>query len=271
LDKEFFEKAYQAEYEEVKVEPTEVDNPQPVDKPVDKLEIVTPVTETKEVTELSKYNIDGEEYTIEQIKEWKLGNMRQADYSRKTQEVARQRKEMQDAVSLYEYIKKNPDVATALRDADYSDGAEQVTKPLTPEMQRVQELEYKLAEKELDETINRLKTKHSDFNEVEVMQECEKRQIYDLEFVYSAMKGSKESTQVDVEAIKKEAIEEAKKQLMAELQANTDSTTTIISSEGGQAIVTSPGDTLTVEEKRFCEKRGFDINEYAQWKTIGAK
>lgn len=271
MDKEFFEQAYKAEYEEVTVEPTEVDNPQPVDNPVDKdgVQVVEPKVE--EVTEVQKYNIDGEDYTAEQIKEWKLGNMRQADYTKKTQEIAKQRKETEEAISLYEYIKNNPDVATALRDVDYSGNVDEKLKSLTPEQQKVQELEYKLAEKELNETINNLKTKYTDFNEVEVMQECDKRQIYDLEFVYNAMQGAKEQTKVDIDTIRKEAIEEAKKQLMAELKANSDSTTTIITTESGQKITTEPADTLTTEEKRFCDKRGYDYNEYAQWKTIGAK
>ncbi len=36
--------------------------------------------------------IDGEEIALDDIKEWKLGNLRQADYTRKTQEIADQRK-----------------------------------------------------------------------------------------------------------------------------------------------------------------------------------
>lgn len=275
MDKEFFEQAYQSEYQEVEVEPTEkeVDNQQPVDNPVDKEteKEVQAEQQTEEVQELPKFNIDGEDYTLEQIKEWKLGNMRQSDYTKKTQEIAKQRKEIEEAMSLYEYIKSNPDVATALRDADYGSGVDEKLKSLTPEQQRVQELEYKLAEKELDETISKLKTKYPDFNEVEVMQECDKRKVYDLEFVYGAMKGLKEQPTVDVEAIRKEAIEEAKKQLMAELKANTDITTTIITSESGQQVIVEPGDSLTAEEKKFCDKRGYDYNEYAQWKTIDAK
>jgi len=273
LDKEFFDQAYQSEYETVEVEPTDVDNPQPVDNDIDNTgEVVETEKQTEqEHVDVQKYNIDGEEFTLEQIKEWKLGNMRQADYSRKTQEVAKQRKEVEEAVKLYEYIKENPDVATALRDVDYSGNVDDKLKSLTPEQQRVQELEYKLAEKELDETISNLKSKYPDFNEVEVMQECDKRKIFDLEFVYGAMKGLKPTEQVDVEAIRKQAIEEAKQQLMAELKANTDSTTTIITTESGQAIQVQPGDNLTPQEKTFCDKRGYDYNEYAQWKSIGSR
>lgn len=275
MDKEFFEQAYQAEYEEVQVEPEKTDNQQPVDNPVDN-PVEQPTDESKNtgeesVTEVPKYNIDGEEYTLEQIKEWKLGNMRQADYTKKTQEIAKQKKEMQEAVSLYEYIKNNPDVATALRDVDYSGNVDEKLKSLTPEQQRVQELEYKLAEKELNETINNLKSKYGDFNEVEVLMECDKRQIYDLEFVYKALRGSKEPEKIDVETIKQQAIEEAKKQLMAELKSNADITNTIISTEGIQNVQTQPGDMLTPAEKAFCDKRGFDYNEYAQWKTVGVK
>jgi hypothetical protein len=272
LDKEFYEEAFKAEYEEVKVEPDvkdTSDNPQPVDKTVDNADENGGQVEetTKETPEETKFSIDGEEYTLDQIKQWKLGDMRQADYTKKTQEIAKQRKEHEQAIALFEYVKNNPDVATALRDADFSNGVEDKLKDLTPEAQKIQELEYQLAEKELDEKINSLKTKYPDFNEVEVMQECDNRKIYDLEFVYNAMRGSKEPTQIDVETIKKQAIDEAKKQIMAEMKANSDSTSTIISTEGNADVKPEPGDSLTAEEKKYCDKIEMDYNEYAKWKT----
>lgn len=49
--------------------------------------------------EESYFDIDGEEITLSQIREWKEGNLRQSDYTRKTTEVADQRKAL-DAKSL---------------------------------------------------------------------------------------------------------------------------------------------------------------------------
>lgn len=41
------------------------------------------------------FNIDGEEITLDQIKEWKADGLRQADYTRKTQEIAEQRRQIE--------------------------------------------------------------------------------------------------------------------------------------------------------------------------------
>lgn len=58
--------------------------------------------ETDELEESDEYDedetyldLDGEEIPLSQIKEWKSGNMRQADYTRKTTELAEQRKALE--------------------------------------------------------------------------------------------------------------------------------------------------------------------------------
>lgn len=49
-------------------------------------------TGTQEQPATPTVEIDGEQVSFEQIKEWKAGNMRQADYTKKTQELAAQKK-----------------------------------------------------------------------------------------------------------------------------------------------------------------------------------
>lgn len=57
-------------------------------------ETVTDEVEEFETQEDEMYlDLDGEEIPLSQIKEWKSGNMRQSDYTRKTTELAEQRKE----------------------------------------------------------------------------------------------------------------------------------------------------------------------------------
>lgn len=51
---------------------------------------------------------EGEKVKLSQIKEWKKGNMLQADYSQKTQELNQQRKEIEELVKFADYLKANP-------------------------------------------------------------------------------------------------------------------------------------------------------------------
>jgi hypothetical protein len=75
-----------------------------------------PVTPPTPITE---FDIDGiGKVKVDDIKEWKLGYMRQSDYTRKTQEIARQRNETKDALDVYNFLKSNPTIAQALADGD---------------------------------------------------------------------------------------------------------------------------------------------------------
>lgn len=45
---------------------------------------------------------------LSQINEWEKGSMRQADYTAKTQELAQQRKELEELIKFADYLKNNP-------------------------------------------------------------------------------------------------------------------------------------------------------------------
>lgn len=113
------EQAYLAARKEARTGQDSQEQPEPVEA-VDVLEDSTPTeeVETEEVqanedttseveesaeeeetqeqeTELLYYELDGEEVTSEQLREWKSNGLMQADYTRKTQELAESRKEFE--------------------------------------------------------------------------------------------------------------------------------------------------------------------------------
>lgn len=51
---------------------------------------------------------------ISQIEEWERGSMRQQDYTQKTQELATQKKEAEQALAMYEKVNSNPQVKALL-------------------------------------------------------------------------------------------------------------------------------------------------------------
>lgn len=230
----------------------------------------TPVEEVQETTESQEVNaspteenyieIDGEKYTLDDIKEFKQGYLRQSDYTRKTQELARQRKENEYALELFNYLKANPYLVEVLKQQDMGSPMFNVAQQLTPEMQKIQELEMHIAQRDLDYEITQLKQKYPDFDEVKVLQEAEKRGITDLEFVYKALR---EVKQIDVERIKKEAIEESKKQILAEIEKNKDVTKTVINQ--GDKPTQAQAITLTPAQKRVAQGMGLTEEEYAEW------
>lgn len=206
--------------------------------------------------------IGGEKYTLDEIKEFRQGYLRQSDYTRKTQELAKQRREVEDAIKLYEYLRENPYLLNNLQN-DYVDSdIRNTAMNLTPEMQRLQELELRFVESELDREISALKEKYPDFDEVKVLREADQRGLTDLEFVYKALR---EDDKVDVEKIKQEAVAEAKKQIMAELQQNKEATKTLIANENAKPEPTLV--TLTPAQQRVARGMGISEEEYAKWLT----
>lgn len=193
--------------------------------------------------------------TIDELKEWKMGYMRQADYTKKTQEVARQRKEAEQAIQLYEYLRANPHVARKLyEDDDTKPVVDQ--KTFDPIYQEIEVIKTKMAEKELVQEINELKQKYPDFDEVKVLNEANKRGITDLEFVYKA---TREATPMDETALAKKIRE----QIIEDLKKNAANTTTIVGA--GDAPPQANTVQLTDAQKRVAQAMGMTEEEYAKW------
>ena len=67
----------------------------------DEAEEVTTAQATDEETDLFYYDLDGEEVSSDQLKEWKANGLMQADYTRKTQELSDSRKAFEDEVNTF--------------------------------------------------------------------------------------------------------------------------------------------------------------------------
>jgi hypothetical protein len=264
LGKEFFTQMFETNEvsdaeKEIRGEELEqvVEDIPKVDQEVPKVEEetkTTPVekdTEKKEETEVPQtFNIDGEEMTIEQIRELKKGNMRQSDYTKKTQELADQRKEIE---KLRVELESSPEAEGKVM------------------KEKMDKLEYELASKELETELTMLKEKYPDFDEVKVLTEANKRGMTtDLEFIYKATREVSQST-IDVEAEKQKAIDEYKKSIQAELQKNTDATSgSIITSEPG-TVPTNYDEMLTSDEKEYCRRRGITNKNYVEMRDAQYK
>lgn len=248
--KDFFMKTFEEGYDEnveqviddipnSDVEPTKVETPTKV---VEEPEVIPDVDNVDKAVD--KFNIDGEEFTIDQIKEWKQNGLRQSDYTKKTQELASQRRELE---ALNVQIPEQDNSST---------------------ISRLEKIEREIVSKELDLEISNFKVKYPDFDEVKVLTEAERRGVYDLEFVYKALRETdNSSSQINIEELKTQAIEEYKNRIATEKQANKEATSgSIVSSIPGQAIV-DYSDELNNSEKEYCKKRGWTYQDYVEMKA----
>jgi len=84
-----------------------------------------------------EFDLNGEKVKRSQILEWKQNQMLQSDYTKKTQELAQQRKELDELVKFADYLKSNPaklqKVLAALEDK--AEAAQDKQEAITTELE----------------------------------------------------------------------------------------------------------------------------------------
>ncbi|NBW08693.1 MAG: hypothetical protein EBR82_11770 [Caulobacteraceae bacterium] len=202
----------------------------------------TPVQEPElfDYTEIAdkviKLQVDGEEVIVP-VKEALAGYQRQADYTRKTQELSEQRKQVQFAATLAESLQKDPagtlqalqqhyGVKTPIQDQqveeEYLDPAEKQLRDLE---QRIATFEQQKAMDDLAKTIDSLQSKYGeDFNADEVVAKALATGSTDLEAVFK---------QISFDKVYSKASEASRK--LAEEQARVDAKRSASVVSGGSA------------------------------------
>lgn len=216
------------------------------------------VTEKQEESKPITVEIDGKEVTIDELKN---GYLRQSDYTKKTQQLSHQRKEVEEAINLYEHLKHNPDVAQQLQQVT------SIPKTLDPTQSKIIELEEKMYDMMLEKEIETLQSKYNDFEVMEVIKMASQKQITNLEDAYLLLKAQKQDTKVvDIEKIK----EDLRSEIIKELESNVE-TSSIISSGREQIVSTPDMPTLSQGEIKVAQSMGMTPVEYAKWRDADKK
>jgi hypothetical protein len=226
-----------------------------------------PATETKppetkpEISESKlpeKIKIDGiGEVTLDELKN---GYLRQSDYTQKTQEVSKQRKEVQDAVTLYEQLKQNPALVQQLNKVV------SVPPTLDPAAQKVVELETRVYDMMIQQEITSLQQKYPDFEVREVLRVARDKQMNNLEDAYLLNKSMKTQSQKP-----EEVKQQLRQEILKELEAERSATQTIITPNGGTTPVTNNSPQLNDSEKRVAKMMKLSEADYAKWRDAGRK
>jgi len=196
-----------------------------------------------------KLQVDGEEVVVP-VKEALAGYQRQADYTRKTQELSEQRKQVQYASALQEALQSDPaatlqllnqqyGVATQPQEDEWMDPAEQQLRQLE---QRIAAFEQSKAMDELTRTIDTLQSKYGeDFDTDEVVAKALATGSTDLEAIFK---------QITFDKVYSKASEATKK--LSEEQARVQSKRSAAIVSGGTAAK-SPVTTQTAQPKSVFE------------------
>lgn len=159
--------------------------------------------------------IDGSELRVP-LSEAIAGYQRQADYTRKTQELAEQKQALQFAATLQTALENDPKSTIDLLSRHYgisrADAQQMVddfdfeSEDLDPVELRMRELDSRVAQfeeyqtqQQIEREVNRLKSTYEDFDTNEVVQAALRTGISDLEAVYKQLAFDKIMRQRDVE------------------------------------------------------------------------
>jgi hypothetical protein len=217
----------------------------------------TPVTEQVEPVETtepaaqpetpSEFEIDGEKYTIDQIKEWKQGNLRQSDYTKKTQALAKEREQNKQALEVFNYLQSNPELLKTL--AEYEPKA---AESFNPQNSEVQDLRQQIQLIQINNELDKIRSTDPDIDDVELINIATER-VCPISEAYNYYKG----LHMD-KYLKKHAAS-----LTQQIKNNTQGTTTFISPKV-QAPVANHG--LSKQEMEMADKLDMSYEDYAKWK-----
>ena len=216
--------------------------------------------EVKDSSQPDTVHIEGfGDYTLDELKEFKNGYLRQSDYTRKTQELARQREEANEALEVYEYLRNNPHLVNALMQMDNGQ-VNPVVQKATPENAMMQQILHTQKAMEIEMRLNELKSKYgNDIDEVALFQKAKQLKTEDLEFVYKALQYD------NLVAQQASAVQAAATQMQAEIDANKSAVSTIVGTN--QGAITRPQKSLTDAEKRVAAQMGISEADYLKWKV----
>ena len=235
--------------------------PEVVDTTVDDSGATEVQTEEGEVNDQpDTVHIEGfGDYTLDELKEFKNGYLRQSDYTKKTQELARQREEANEALEVYEYLRNNPHLVNALMQMDNGQ-VNPVVQKATPENAMMQQILHNQKAMEIEMKLNDLKNKYgNDIDEVALFQKANQLKTEDLEFVYKALQYH------NLVAQQANAVQAAATQMQAEIDANKSAVSTIVGTN--QGAVARPQKSLTDAEKKVAAQMGISEADYLKWKV----
>jgi len=173
-----------------------------------------------DITEYSNHRVavkfDGEEQHIP-LSEAIAGYQRQADYTRKTQELAQQRESLMFASNLQTALDRDPAGTLELLSRHYGISTAQAQQmmesssfeeeDLDPNERRIRELDQRIAsfeeyqsQQQIEKEISRLQNVYPDFDTNEVVQAALRNNTADLEAVYKQLGFDKYMKQKEIES-----------------------------------------------------------------------
>lgn len=214
-------------------------------------------TQETQQNDTNYVEINGKKYTIDEIQEWQKGYLRQSDYTRKTQQLAEQRKQYEKAIELYNYLQSKPQLIEKLAELEKeldSDVASALNVNTNPE---ILDLNIRLKSLEIEKELNEIVSKDKHANEVEILNLATELGT-DIKTAYYIWKGQ------NFDKILEQELNNYSTKITNEIKKNQQQTKTLING-ADKPVDNTFG--LSEIERIYADKLGMSYEEYAKWKT----
>lgn len=211
-------------------------------------------TAPAEPSPITEIDIDGEKYSIDDVKSWKTSNMASSDYLEKVNALEREKEQHRDALELFSYMKERPDLVKKLYELDAE--APKV-KTIDPQMSEIGSLKTEIAKMKIEKELEILKIREPEVNEMEVLKLAVDNRV-DISTATTMWKGK------NFDKILQSKLKEQSKNLAKEISTNNSATKSLIKKGDG---VSNTGDSgLSEMELMFAKKMDMTPEEYKRWK-----
>jgi hypothetical protein len=214
-----------------------------------------------------RVKVDGQEVSVP-LREAIDGYSRQADYTRKTQELAEQQRRAQFGMTLQQALEANPQETLRILQAQYLQEQTEATPPEPPDWTddpdgkrwqeydaRLQRFEQQQADNELRSAVGVLQQRYGeDFNPTEVVQAAFAQNRMDLEGVYKEMAFDR-YWQGQRAALDAQAAEEA-----ARVGAKSQASNLHSGNGANNAVEPSSDHPMSIEEAFAAAKRQLGVD-----------
>lgn len=222
--------------------------------------------EETEETSVDEIEIDGEKLTKDQIREMKKMGMLQSDYTKKTTELANQRKQMANELELVKRIENDPQLIAIMSEYFQKSGQPNSVQPITKESTYNNGLAEKMFLLEGEIIVSKMKNEdpifaNSKTGEAEIYQIALEKNI-DLQTAKVLWEGMNKNLYFKDE---KDIVKKTKKEIAEKQKKNKGKTRTLVSK--GDKSNKDKTVRLSAKQSKIASMFGMSDEEYAKYNS----
>lgn len=202
------------------------------------------------------YEIDGEQYTLDQIKSFRQGY---DSYTKVQNDYQALQQQSSEALELFNYLKGNQELSKKLYEYDQELQGGLQNKLPSQEKEMFQNMQREINVMKIEKQLASIEAKDPNVDKVQLLTLANQNNI-SLDLAYNVLRG------MNFENELKKSLENQSKDMTNQIQNNAKITKTLITEgdnkSGGQDLNFG----LSTQEVTMAEKLGMSLEEYAKWK-----